>query len=91
MDACGLSGRGAQSELMRRTGWSKATTSQLVSGKQGYNPEIIEQASLALSIEPHELLMHPDKAMAIRQLRASAAQIMNVVDPAPTKDERKSA
>lgn len=71
-----LEGRGAQTRLMELTGWSKATMSQLFNGTQDYSPKILAEAALALNAEPYELLMHPERAMAIRQLRSTAAEIV---------------
>jgi len=84
METAGLGGRGAQTRMMELTGWSKATMSQLYNGTQGYSPDIIETASVALNVEPHELLMHPERAMAMRQFRESAATIVGTTPPANT-------
>jgi hypothetical protein len=89
MAACGLSGRGAQSKMMELTNWSKATMSQLYTGKQDFNSEILDTASAALHCEPHELLMHPDQAFAVRRLRETAAVIVADV-PAPPKQQTDS-
>lgn len=76
MDACGLSGRGSQARMMELTGWSKATMSQLYNYEQDYSPAILEAAAAALHCELHELLMPPERALAIRGMRANAAQIV---------------
>jgi hypothetical protein len=82
--------RGRQAKMMKLTGWSKATTSQLYNNTQDYSPKLVNEAALALSAEPWELLMPPEQAMAYRQLRASAEQIVKEVpppeSPAPIKD-----
>ena len=88
MAARGLEGRGAQSKMMELTGWSKATMSQLYNGTQDYSPKIIAEAAKALGVEEYELLMHPEKASALRQLRASAEQIVAAVpEQEPTQVE----
>jgi transcriptional regulator with XRE-family HTH domain len=88
MAACGLSGRGSQARMMELTGWSRATMSQLYNGKQDYSPEIINEAAKALNLEPYELLMHPDKAMLLRQALANARQIVEMVNESdPDKKE----
>ncbi len=79
MEACGLKGRGSQAKMMKLTGWSRATMSQLYNGKQDYSPDILRQASLALNVEPYELLMQPEKAMLLRQAVANARQIVEMV------------
>lgn len=83
MAVAGMEGRGAQTRMMELTGWSKATMSQLYNGTQDYNPKILEEASTALSAEPYELLMHPERAMAVRKLRSTAAEIVKSEVAAP--------
>lgn len=82
MDACGISGRGAQARMMELTGWSRATMSQLYNGEQDYSPKIVNEAAAALNAEPYEMLMHPEKAMNLRKLRESAIRIA-AENPAP--------
>jgi transcriptional regulator with XRE-family HTH domain len=84
MAAKGMKGRGAQAKMMKLTDWSKATMSQLYNGQQDFSPKILKEAADALGIEPHELLMLPDRAMALRRLRADALRIVADTDPAPT-------
>lgn len=84
MAARGLEGRGAQAKMMELTGWSKATMSQLYNGTQDYSPKIIAEAARALGVEQYEMLMHPEKASALRQLRASAETIVAAApEPGP--------
>lgn len=87
MAARGLKGRGAQTKMSELTGWSKATTSQLCTGSQDYSPKIIAEAARALGVEEYELLMHPEKASALRQLRASAEQIVAAAPEPPANVE----
>lgn len=79
MKACGLTGRGSQARMMELTGWTKATMSQLYNGQQDFNSAILETAAKALQIDAFELLMPPERAMALRQLRDSAAVIVEAV------------
>lgn len=65
----------SQATLGRETGWSKATVNDIYHGKTSYYRQIVNEAARALHIQPHELLMHPDEAMAIRRMRESALQI----------------
>lgn len=78
MEACGLSGRGAQAQMMHLTGWSRATMSQLYNGKQDYSPEILRQAAEALQVEPFELLMLPERAIMLRQAVANARKLVEM-------------
>jgi len=87
----GMKGRGAQTKMMELTGWPKASMSQLYNGTQDYNPKLLAEASEALDIEPFELLMHPDRAEAFRELRKTAAVIvLNEPDPEPAKRQQQS-
>lgn len=74
-----------QSEMMELTGWNKASMSLLYNHKQDYSPKILREAAEALQIEPYELLMHPDQAMALRRLRQDA---LRVVESTRDMDER---
>lgn len=66
----------SQAELGRRTDYPKAKVSDLALGKQRYNRDILNDISSALNIAPHELLMHPDDAMALRRMRRLAQQMV---------------
>jgi transcriptional regulator with XRE-family HTH domain len=65
-----------QAEMMRLTEWSKATMSQLYNGVQDFSPKILKEASDALQVEPFELLMLPERAMALRRLRQDALRVV---------------
>jgi transcriptional regulator with XRE-family HTH domain len=67
--------RGRQAAMMERTGWSKATMSQLYNDKQDLNSEYIRQACVALNIREHELFMHPSAAMALRKFEETAREV----------------
>jgi transcriptional regulator with XRE-family HTH domain len=63
-----------QADMCRLCGWSKATASQLYNNVQDYSPKSINEAASALDVEPFELLMKPERAMAFRrQLEAAIA------------------
>lgn len=64
-----------QADLVRLTDWDKRKASFLVSGKQPYKREDVNEAAFALNVQPFELLMPPDRAMALRQLYASSLTI----------------
>lgn len=64
-----------QADLSRLTDWDKRKTSFLVSGKQPYKREDVNDAAFALNVQPFELLMPPEQAMALRRLRDSAITI----------------
>lgn len=71
-----------QADAERELGWPRAKTSDLWNGKQRYTQETIDQVAQWLELEPYELLMPPDEAMSIRQLRQAARAI--VASDAPT-------
>lgn len=66
----------SQARLSERTGWSKASTNSFYHCKNGYYREVLNEAADALHIQPFELLMHPEDAMAIRQMRADALRVV---------------
>lgn len=75
MDALGV----RQAEMCRRTGWSKASASQIYNGVQDYSPKIVREASQALNVRDWELLMPYDLAMAFRRFQSSAEQVAKIV------------
>jgi transcriptional regulator with XRE-family HTH domain len=62
-------------DLVKETGMSKATISDIVNGRTHYYRALVNLMAQVLHIEPFELLMHPDQAHALRRLRASALSI----------------
>lgn len=72
----------SQADLCRSTGYPKAKVSELATGKSRYNRDNIATIADALHLRPHELLMHPKEAMALRQIRSDAAEIVRHIEPA---------
>ena len=66
----------SQADLVRLTDYPKAKVSDLANGKQRYNRDILNDIAAALNIQPHELLMHPSDAMALRRMRRLAEQMV---------------
>lgn len=85
MDMTFPQARGRQTKMSELTGWPKATCSQLYNNIQDYSPKIVNEAAKALNAEPWELLMPPERAMALRRIRASAEEIVTLAHDA---DER---
>ena len=56
--------------LESETGWTHRIANQLVNRKVHWNRDHLSLAATALRIAPYELMMHPDDAMQIRELRA---------------------
>ena len=75
-----------QRDMIERCDWSKATASQIYNGVQDYSPKIVAEAAAALNVEPFELLMPPERAMALRRLQASAEQIVQIAHDNELKD-----
>ncbi|KKC25802.1 hypothetical protein WP12_12155 [Sphingomonas sp. SRS2] len=73
-----------QVDLMERTGWTKATTSQLVNGSQTFSPSVLKAAAEGLGLEPFELLIPPARAMAFRRFYAEAKQVVDTGTEAAT-------
>lgn len=65
----------SQADLCRATGFPKAKVSELVNGKSRYNRDVVNTIAKALEIYPHELLMHPADANALKRLRQTAMSI----------------
>lgn len=65
----------SQADVCRALGWPKAKASDLISGKQRYNQDAVEDLAAFLNLRPFELLLHPEDAMQLRQLKRSADQI----------------
>ena len=74
--------RGRQAKMSELTGWPKATTSQLYNNIQDYSPKLVNEAAAALKTEPWELLMPPERAMAIRRIRSTAEEIVTLAHDA---------
>lgn len=75
MEVCIGKKRGVQAEMMRLTGWSKATMSQLYNDQQDMNSDYLRQACEALNLRQHEILMPPEAAMALRRFEQTAREI----------------
>lgn len=70
--------RMSQADLVRETDYPKAKVSDLVTGKQRYNRDILNEVAKALKLEPFELLMHPADANAYKQLRVAAKEMVKL-------------
>jgi transcriptional regulator with XRE-family HTH domain len=68
----------SQAEIVRRTDYPKAKVSDLVTGKQRYNRDILNDIASALNVYPFELLLHPSDAMAQRRMRKLAEQMVQI-------------
>lgn len=64
-----------QASLTNELGWSKNKANKIWHSRQPYRRDLVNEVAAWLGIEPYELLMAPDKAMALRQLRQTAYAI----------------
>ena len=87
----------SQADLVRLTDYPKAKVSDLVTGKQRYNRDILNDIAAALNLYPYELLMHPHDAMAQRQMKQAVEQFVRIPrggtagDHPQEKPERRKA
>jgi predicted XRE-type DNA-binding protein len=84
-----------QADIVRLTDYPKAKVSDLVTGKQRYNRDILNDIANALHLQPYELLMHPDDAMKQRRLKRVVEDFVEVpfggVAGDETPEKRKRA
>ncbi len=64
-----------QSHLLSELNWHSETLNRLWYGRQPYRQDYVNQAAAWLGIQPYELLMPPEEAMALRRLRETARLI----------------
>jgi transcriptional regulator with XRE-family HTH domain len=67
-----------QADIVRDLDWNKARVSLMLRGKQPYDRDSLNELATYLNLQPHELLMHPADAMALRRLKAAADQIVKI-------------
>lgn len=82
-----------QADLVRSTDWSPATVNDIYHGRTEYYRGVLNTVAKVLNLQPFELLMHPDDAMAIRRFRESALTIAANRHDAfapPAPDHRKA-
>lgn len=65
-----------QADAQRELGWPRAKTSDLWNNKQRYTQESVDEAAQWLGLAPYELLLPPEEAAGIRQLREAARAIL---------------
>jgi hypothetical protein len=64
-----------QADMARDLNWSKNKANIVWHSQQDYKRGVVNELARWLEIEPFELLLRPDEAMALRQMRESAMQI----------------
>ncbi len=76
-----------QIALVNELGWNKQKASYLWNGKQPFNRDILNEVAAWLDIQSYELLMPPDEAMRLRQLRKAMLAI--AAQPSPIEELKK--
>lgn len=74
-----------QAHLVSELGWSRRRASEVFNGDQQYKRDTVNELATWLGIEPFELLMPPEEAFALRQLREHAVRIAQDVGATPVK------
>lgn len=80
-----------QANLVNDLGWNKSKASLFAKGEQRYHRDDINQLAAYLHLEPFELLLPPDRAMALRQYRASAEKIVTLASDGEAEQDRTRA
>lgn len=73
--------RVSQAKLADECGWNRSTMHGIYHGRTEYYREIVNLLARKLNIEPYELLMPPDQAMALRSQREASERIVEVTKP----------
>lgn len=76
-----------QADIVKDLDWNKAKVSLMIRGLQPYTREEINELADYLNIRPHELLMHPDDAHAIRRLRTEMIRLAHETEEAEHHDD----
>lgn len=79
-----------QADVVRDLDWNKSKVSLMIRGLQPYTREEVNELAEYLKVRPHELLMHPDDAHAIRRLRAEMIRLVHESEtPEPDEAAKK--
>lgn len=70
-----------QADIVRDLDWNKARVSLMIRGDQQYTRDAVNELAAYLHLMPYELLMHPDEAMALRQVRKEALKVVEAGKP----------
>lgn len=73
-----------QRDLVTQLDYPPATANALWHGVQRYRRDHIQDISALLNVQPYELLMPPEEAMALRRLRSAIAEVASTPMSDPT-------
>ena len=78
-----------QADVVRDLDWNKARVSLMVRGIQPYDRDSVNELADYLNLRPHELLMHPDDAHAIRRLKAEMIRLAHESEEADSAEAER--
>lgn len=64
-----------QADMVRDLGWSRRKASEVYNGDQQYKRDLVNELAAWLQLEPYELLLSPEEAIRLRQIREAAGVI----------------
>lgn len=79
----------SQAKLAKDCGWTPSTMHGIYHGRTSYYRDIVNLIALKLNVDPYELLMPPERAMAFRQFQASAKEVATLVGDAEEAEARR--
>lgn len=68
----------SQTRLAEMCDWKPSTMHGIYHGRTSYYRDILNLIATKLNVEPYELLMPPEQAMAFRRFQESAAEVVNL-------------
>jgi hypothetical protein len=75
-----------QRSMVTELGWLPAKANKVWHGIQEPRASEIHEIAQMLNIAPHELMMHPEDAMAIRRLRSAVEEVTRPSSAAAERD-----
>lgn len=76
-----------QRDLVTKLDYQPAQAHRLWHSLQPYRRDHVEEISALLNIQPYELLMPPEEAMALRRLKSAIAEVAKTEPAAPAVEE----
>lgn len=70
----------SQAKLAKECDWTPSTMHGIYHGRTSYYREIVNLIAAKLNVEPFELLMPPERAMALRRFQDAALTIAHDAD-----------
>lgn len=80
-----------QADVVRDLDWNKARVSLMLRGVQPYTRDAVNELAEYLNIRPHELLMPPDEAHAIRRLKADMVRLAHEAEQEESEEKSGAA